>query len=64
MTMPHLMNCPHDGNGWCLSCVGELERELITAKGHVAALVSKNAILQIENDSLQDQIDDDYWPLA
>lgn len=62
--MPHLMNCPHDGNGWCLSCVGELERELITAKGHVAALVSKNAILQIENDSLQDQIDDDYWPLA
>tara|TARA_R110000751_G_scaffold164464_2_gene270555 strand:- start:489 stop:689 length:201 start_codon:yes stop_codon:yes gene_type:complete len=66
------MNCSHDGDGWCLSCVGELNRELITAKGHVAALVSKNAILQIENDSLQNKIDRDWqeqidnahWPLA
>lgn len=21
MTMPHLMNCPHSEDGWCLSCV-------------------------------------------
>lgn len=21
MTMPHLMNCPHSGQGWCLDCV-------------------------------------------
>jgi len=21
MTMPELMNCPHSGDGWCLSCV-------------------------------------------
>lgn len=29
MTMPHLMNCPHSGEGWCLDCVKELydERE-------------------------------------
>ncbi len=24
MTMPHLMNCPHSEEGWCLSCVKEL----------------------------------------
>lgn len=24
MTMPHLMNCPHQGEGWCLDCVKEL----------------------------------------
>ena len=27
MTMPHLMNCPHLADGWCLSCVKkEIER--------------------------------------
>ena len=25
MTMPHLSNCPHQAEGWCLDCVGELE---------------------------------------
>lgn len=24
MTMPHLMNCPHSGSGWCLDCVAKL----------------------------------------
>lgn len=24
MTMPHLMNCPHSPDGWCLDCVKEL----------------------------------------
>ena len=24
MTMPHLMNCDHSGEGWCLDCVKEL----------------------------------------
>ena len=24
MTMPHLMNCAHTGDGWCLACVKEL----------------------------------------
>lgn len=24
MTMPHLMNCAHDENGWCLDCVETL----------------------------------------
>lgn len=24
MTMPHLMNCQHNSDGWCLDCVAEL----------------------------------------
>lgn len=27
MTMPHLMNCPHQGEGWCLQCVNNLVLE-------------------------------------
>jgi len=27
MTMPHLMNCPHKDDGWCLACVKELWEE-------------------------------------
>jgi hypothetical protein len=27
MTIPWLMNCPHDGSGWCLDCVRELAEE-------------------------------------
>lgn len=27
MTMPHLMNCPHSCEGWCLECVKELHDE-------------------------------------
>ena len=28
MTMPHLGNCPHDGDGWCIPCVAEMNRDL------------------------------------
>ena len=27
MTMPHLMNCPHQDHGWCLACVKTLNAE-------------------------------------
>ena len=27
MTMPHLMNCDHSPDGWCLACVKKLESE-------------------------------------
>lgn len=27
MTMPHLMNCQHSYDGWCLACVKELWRQ-------------------------------------
>lgn len=28
MTMPHLMNCPHQAEGWCLDCVGKQHAQL------------------------------------
>lgn len=28
MTMPHLMNCQHSEDAWCLSCVKELWNEM------------------------------------
>ena len=30
MTMPHLENCPHDSNGWCLDCVKRMHDRLET----------------------------------
>lgn len=27
MTMPHLMNCDHSADGWCLACVKRLYEE-------------------------------------
>lgn len=32
MTMPHLMNCLHSDDGWCLSCVKEMHQELESIK--------------------------------
>lgn len=29
MTMPHLMNCPHMADGWCLECVAAIGNEAI-----------------------------------
>lgn len=44
MTMPHLMNCDHCDDGWCLDCVKALhdEKEAIRtsldkARGHARA---------------------------
>lgn len=28
MTMPHLMNCSHSGEGWCIDCVREQHNEI------------------------------------
>lgn len=32
MTMPHLMNCSHSTEGWCLECVKELHDDFETAE--------------------------------
>lgn len=34
MTMPHLMNCSHNGDGWCIPCVKQLweEKEYLDQK--------------------------------
>jgi len=28
LTIPHLSNCPHSGDGWCLSCVSRQARRI------------------------------------
>jgi len=28
MTIPWMMNCPHDDEGWCLPCASELGEEM------------------------------------
>jgi len=38
MTMPHLENCQHTGDGWCFECVGNMGRELIAARATIAEL--------------------------
>jgi hypothetical protein len=53
MTMPHLMNCPHSAEGWCLDCVKELHdwfqaqvEQFMTADSKaVAALQAENKML-------------------
>jgi hypothetical protein len=42
MTMPHLSNCVHQGDGWCLDCV--------------KILWEKNEKLEMENKNLKDII--------
>jgi hypothetical protein len=36
MTMPHLMNCPHSAEGWCLECVAILGNEAIELRRSLA----------------------------
>jgi hypothetical protein len=38
MTMPHLSNCPHSADGWCLPCVGELWESLEETRFRVRLL--------------------------
>lgn len=40
MTMPHLTNCPHQGEGWCLGCVGDLQSSLDLARQSYDAAVA------------------------
>lgn len=49
MTMPHLMNCAHSNNGWCLECVKELydektKHESPTQKAKAVFGCAKNTI--------------------
>jgi len=45
MTMPHLMNCKHLPDGWCLECVGELHEKAIKDRdilGNLLALIHRD----------------------
>lgn len=38
MTVPHLMNCPHSDDGWCLDCVVRLSEENRVLRERVAVM--------------------------
>ena len=42
MTMPHLMNCDHQGDGWCLDCVKAQWQEM-THYRELLEQISKDA---------------------
>lgn len=44
MTMPHLMNCAHSEDGWCLDCVGALWEESRVWRREVERLVAGRAV--------------------
>jgi len=35
MTMPHLMNCGHSPDGWCLDCVKAIHNEHVQTVGRM-----------------------------
>lgn len=41
MTMPHLSNCPHSGEGWCIQCVKELRENLEHADHRIGLLLTE-----------------------
>jgi hypothetical protein len=43
MTMPHLMNCPHETAHWCLDCVATLGNENLVLKEREYSLEEKLA---------------------
>jgi hypothetical protein len=66
MTMPHLMNCEHSSNGWCLDCVkmmhdrlqerlAELEEQVEFAKQESEKF--KNECLTVLGDARQRRVD-------
>lgn len=42
MTMPHLMNCAHLDEGWCLSCVQNQHAEVESARTDVKRLLTES----------------------
>ena len=49
MTIPHLMNCPHMDDGWCLDCVRQMYDENEAARALVEWLeIEKEVTRTIE----------------
>ena len=44
MTMPHLMNCPHMSDGWCLDCVNKQWEEMQALRKDAAPSIQPTAV--------------------
>jgi len=65
MTMPHLMNCVHSPDGWCLSCVKRMHEriedlELLTTEQgiEIKRLRGKKCAHQLAREMSQDAMQD------
>jgi hypothetical protein len=47
MTLPHLSNCQHNLDGWCLSCVADLQSRISDLEAEKEEL----HLLRIDNES-------------
>lgn len=56
MTMPHLMNCLHSEDGWCLECVKVLQEEKESVENSCDWYSRRCALIQ----RLQHHIPDPY----
>ena len=54
--MPHLMNCPHSCESWCMDCVAEMGRENIDLREAVRACIK---LLKEDGDPFRG----DHWEL-
>lgn len=41
MTIPYMMNCSHDGDGWCLACVRQLGEEIEQLRKALAVFANR-----------------------
>lgn len=62
MTVPHLINCGHQNNGWCLDCVGKLKAENERLTSDCAQLLEH--IQAKTGDMVQDEQWDTLWWLV
>ena len=56
MTIPHLMNCSHLPDGWCVSCVKKLQGQLATSEA--ARIKSEKACAEMRDAILAKLTDD------
>ena len=56
MTMPHLMNCGHSPDSWCLDCVREMHDELEEAQAEIERLSAENLALLKDRKVLHDAV--------
>lgn len=48
MTMPHLMNCPHSSDSWCLTCVRDEWLYTMEIKMTLRAVIEKKNVRDIK----------------
>lgn len=56
MTMPHLMNCEHAGEGWCLQCVKAQQEEINSLRTQLAEAFKANEQLIAYCNRLEKQL--------